>query len=507
MMRSAKAFFLALALGGATFAQTQAGAAGAPDADKAGAYYHFAMGRLYAEMAVSDGNPGRQSEYISKAIDNYKEALKLAPTESLILGELTDLYIQTGHIQDAIAEAEALLKENPKNLEARRMLGRIYTRAIASGQNGNIDQSMVQNAIDQYKQIATQDPKDADSWVMLGRLYTAATDTNKAEDAFNQALKAEPDNEDAQTLLAMLYADRGDLPKAIERLKALAEKNPNDRTLSALADVYERDNDYKSAADALRRAAAMAPDDDHIQSDLAFDLLRSDQLDEALKLYEGFADDDPRDPQNFFRIAQIYRLKKDLVKARQALNRAKQLEPTNVDIQVEDITLLDAEGRTGEAIAQLKAMLDRSERPSYPAAFAGVRAQLLERLGMLYRSTEQYSDAVTAFKQAAELNKDEAPRLAVLVVETYRMARDTASAQREAEAALKQFPDDHLMRADLYSGMGKVDEAVAEIKANAKGQLDREAEFQIAELYEKAKRWADESKALDAAEKLCTADD
>jgi tetratricopeptide (TPR) repeat protein len=506
MMRSVNAFFLALALACACSAQSPAGATGAPDANRSGAYYHFAMGRLYAEMAMSDGNPSKQSEYISKAIDNYEQALKLDPAESMILGELTDLYIETGHIQDAIAEAEGLLKDNPNNLEARRMLGRIYTRAMA-GQNGNIDQAMVANAIEQYKQIVAADPKDADSWVMLGRLYSVSNDSTKAEDAFKQALQADPSNEDAQTLVAMLYADHGDLQRAIDTLKALADKNPNERTLSALADVYERNNDYKNAADALQRAAALDPEDDHVQSDLAFDLLRSDQLDKALALYQSFADDDPRDAQNFFRVAQIYRLKHDLVKARQALTRAKQLDPNNVDIGVEDVTLLDAEGRTGEAITQLKALLDRTQRPSYSEQYASIRATLLERLGMLYRGTEQYTDAVAAFKQAADFNKDEAPRLDVLIVETYRLAKDPASAQREADAALKQFPDDHLMRADLYSGMGKVDEAVAEIKANAKGQLDREADFQIAEIYEKAKRWADEAKALDAAEKLCATDD
>ena len=101
------------------------------------------MGRLYAEMAASDGAQANQSEFVSKAIEHYRQALKLDPSASMILAELTDLYIQSGHVQDAIAEAEDLLKDNPNNLDARRMLGRIYTRAISNAQNGNLDQSMV----------------------------------------------------------------------------------------------------------------------------------------------------------------------------------------------------------------------------------------------------------------------------------------------------------------------------------------------------------------------------
>ena len=136
MIRSAKALLLAGSLCFACFAQsstprnsakpqTAASPATAPD-DKSGAYYHFAMGRLYALLAGAEGS----KEDIAKAIENYQEALKLDPSASIIFEELTDLYIQTGRLQDAVTQAEDLLKKDPENLDARRMLGRIYTRMI-----------------------------------------------------------------------------------------------------------------------------------------------------------------------------------------------------------------------------------------------------------------------------------------------------------------------------------------------------------------------------------------
>jgi tetratricopeptide (TPR) repeat protein len=178
-----------------------------------------------------------------------------------------------------------------------------------------------------------------------------------------------------------------------------------------------------------------------------------------------------------------------------------------VDVAVEDVTLLDAEGKSGEAVSQLKGLLDRSARQTYSPPLAAIRATLLERLGMLYRNTEQYSQAVDAFKQAGDLDGESAPRMAVLIVETYRMARDLPAAQREAEAAMAKFPKERMMRAELLGGLGKVDEAVAEVRANASGEPDREAQLEIAQIYEKGKRWTDMGKALDAAEKLCTSDD
>ena len=211
-----------VAMGYAQTAQTPSATTNAPD-DKAGAYYNFAMGRLYAELAAADGG---KNDYVSKAIQHYQEALKLDPSDSLIFEELTDLYIQTNRLRDAVAQAEDMLKQNPDNLDARRMLGRIYTRMVGDSQPGKIPEEYLRKAVEQYQKITEKDPNDAESWVMLGRLYRASNKSPESEKAYNQALKADPDNEDALTGLAMLYADLGDTKAAIEKLKAVTDKSP-----------------------------------------------------------------------------------------------------------------------------------------------------------------------------------------------------------------------------------------------------------------------------------------
>src|SRR5215472_4240434 len=239
MIRSAKALLYVVPMGCLMYAQTpqarptETPAPAAADQNKAGAYYNFAMGRLYAELAASEGN---KNDYVNKAILHYKEALKLDPSSPIIFEELTDLYIQTNHLADAVSQAEEILKQNPDNLDARRMLGRIYTRMIPENQPGRIDEKYVRNAIEQFQKITQKEPKDAESWVMLGRLYRVSNNSPDAEKAFNAALEADPTNEDALTGLASLYADLGDSRRAIEKLKALAEKTPNERTVGVLAE-------------------------------------------------------------------------------------------------------------------------------------------------------------------------------------------------------------------------------------------------------------------------------
>src|SRR5580658_3592992 len=75
--------------------------------DRASAYYAFSMAHLYAEMAGAYGNRG---EYVNKAIDFYKQAIKADPTASYISEELSEFYVQTGQLEKALQEANDLLK-------------------------------------------------------------------------------------------------------------------------------------------------------------------------------------------------------------------------------------------------------------------------------------------------------------------------------------------------------------------------------------------------------------
>src|SRR5271154_366190 len=127
-------------------------------ADKAAAYYDYSLGHLYSELAAAYGNRG---EYFSKAADAYRAALKADPSATFIAEELSDLYIQSGRLREAVLDAEDALKQNPNDLNSRRLLARIYTHLIGDSQTNQIDADMVKKAIEQYQKITESDPKDA----------------------------------------------------------------------------------------------------------------------------------------------------------------------------------------------------------------------------------------------------------------------------------------------------------------------------------------------------------
>jgi tetratricopeptide (TPR) repeat protein len=471
--------------------------------DKAAAYYHYSLGHLYGELAAQYNNRG---EYLNKAIDNFRQAMKADPEASFIAEELSDLYIQSGRLREAVTDAEEAIKQNPNDLNSRRILARIYTRLIGDSQQGKINEEMVRKATEQYQRIAERDPKDVETLLMLGRLYKVQQKSPEAEKVYKQALEQDPANEDALTGLAMVYADLGDNRQAADMLRRVAEKSPNARTLLQLASSYEQMREYALAAQTLKKALEMNPPNPaEVRRAMAQDLLMADQLDEALKSFEELVKEEPNDTFSWLRISQIHRQKKNNAKAWEAANKAKELSPGSLEVRFNEVALLEAEGKTTEGIKILKDLLDQTQRRNYNPGERANRVALYERLGVLYRSVDRTEEAVECFRQIAALDADLAARASAQAVETYRQAKEYTKADQESAAALQKHPQDRtlqLVRSNLLADLGRTEEAIAITKKMLTGRDDRDAYVTLAQLYEKAKKFDDMAKAIDQAEKL-----
>lgn len=489
-----------IAVGIATAAQMAAQTApAAKPVDKAAAYYHYTLGHMYAEQA------GNKGDFLNRAIENLKLALKADPSATFISEELSDLYVQSGRLREASQDAEEALKVNPSDLSARRILGRIYTRMIGDSQQNKVNEEMLRKAIEQYSKIVEVEPKDYDSWLMLGRLHKVAQNSVESEKAYKKILDNDPNNEDALTGLAVVYADLGDSQRSSELLKRLTDKNPSPRTLMALASQYEQMREFGLAAETLRRALELQPENADLKKAFAQNLLMGDKFDEALKVYNEVVAADAKDWQSHLRISQIYRQKKDFAKAREASSRALALEPKNLEVQYNEVNILEAEGKQAQAITVLKDLVIATAKRSYSSGEKTNRALLLERLGLMYRGAEKYEDAVATFRQIADLDTGLGGRSAAQVVDTYRTAKQFDKALAEADAAVKKYPEDRLLlsvRASILADVGRADDAAAELKKLLDGKNDRETYITLAQIYEKAKNYTEMEKAVDAAAKL-----
>ena len=462
------------------------------------------MAHLDAELAGAYGNRG---EYVNKAIDFYKAAIKADPTASYIGEELSEFYVQTGQLDKATQQAEDLLKANPANNEARKVLARIYSRGIGDPDQGKIDQTMLKNAIEQYQKITRQDPKDTESLAMLARLYRISHDEAAAEKAYRQVLAIDPNDEDSLNGLAMVYADRGDLPNAIALLKQAIEKNQDPRMVVMLAEFYEQIKDYSNAADTMKQALALTNDNVRVRRAMAVDLLAAGRFDEALTVFRQLATDDPKNVPLQLQIAELLERKHDFAGAAAALAKAKSIENSS-QVRFAEAELFRMQGKTAEATAALQALVNDTKKDSYTDAEKKDRIGMLNSLGTMQVDLGKTQEAVTAFREIAALDPALTPSVEGKIIETWKSGKDYKQARLEADSALKKFPSDRgvvLEHALLLADLGQTDQAINEVKALADWSKDRDILVALAQIQDKARRFEDERKTLDSADALSTA--
>jgi tetratricopeptide (TPR) repeat protein len=477
--------------------------------DKAAAYYHYTLAHMYEEMVTAYG----RSDLAVKAGEEYRLAIEADPSSEFLTSALAELYVKTGRIADAVREAQDIIKRDPKNLEAHKLLGRIYLRSLGDMPGGSGSDNILKLAIDQYEQIVKLDPDSVDDHLLLGRLYRLNNDMQKAEAELKTAIKLDPSSEEAVTTLAMLYTDEGDTGHALKVLSSIPDSARSAKLYSALGAAYEQRKDYKDAIDAYKHAIVLDRDNLDAIRGLAENLLNDGQLEAALEQYKVIADSNPEDAQTYVRIAEIYRRQGKYDQALENLKRADTLVPDTMDVPYSMAAVYQAQGRYDEAIKLLQDLLKKTDKSDAGTSQAdrNNRAIFVERLGMIYREQENYSAAVDTFRKMLTLGDENARSGYQEIIDTYREAKEWPQATAAAKEAVQKMPDDRDLRMVLDAQLadtGQVDQSVADIRSMLKGgPEDRDVYIRLAIIYTRAKRWSDAEEALNKAEQISTKTD
>ena len=479
--------------------------------DKAAAYYHYTLAHMYEEMVTAYG----RSDLATKATEEYRLAIEADPSSEFLTSSLAELYVKTGRIADAVREAQDIIKRDPNNLEAHKLLGRIYLRSLGDMPGGNGSDNILKLAIEQYQEIVKLDPQSVDDHLLLGRLYRLSNDFSKAEGELNTAIKLDPSSEEAVTTLAMLYTDQGDTVHALKVLSSIPDSARSAKLYSALGAAYEQRKDYKSAIDAYKHAVMLDRDNLDAIRGLAENLLNDGQLDAALEQYKVIADSNPEDAQSYLQIAEIYRRQSKFDLALEALKKADALAPDSAGVPYNMAVIYQAQGRYDDAARLLMDLIKKTERASEVGtsqADRNNRAIFIERLGMIYREQENYPAAIDTFRKMLTLGDENARQGYQEIIDTYRDSKQWPQATAAAKEAVQKLPNDRDLRMVLdaqLADMGEFDQAVADIRSMLKnGPDDRDVYVRLGIIYTRAKRWSDASQSLDKAEQLSTkADD
>ncbi|MGZ4836029.1 MAG: tetratricopeptide repeat protein [Terriglobales bacterium] len=472
--------------------------------DHAAAYYHYAMAHMYEELVAMYGRP----EYANKAIDEYRLAIENDPASEYLNSGLAELYAKTGRIRDAVVEAQEIVKRDPNNLEARKLLGRIYLRSLPDSQVGTQSQEILKRAIEQYEAICRLEPKNVEDHVLLGRLYRLNNELLKAENEFKTAVSLDPGSEEALTTLAYLYNEEGDSARAAQVLKSVPDSQRSSKLYSALGYTYEQQKDYKNAIAAYKKAV----DSDHDNLDairgLAQNLMNDNQTEAALEQYQTIVESDPHDVQSLMRIAEIQRRAGKFDDALVTLKKAEGEVQDSLEVPYNMAVIYQAQGKFDDAIQILNNLLQKSDKAdgNYTPGERNNRAVFLERLGTIYRDTGKTQLAAATFRKMLTLGDDNVSRGYQQLIDTYREAKQWKEATAVSQEAVSKVPKDRNLKmvlAGQLADTGQADQGLSLMKGMLKGTAeDREVYISLAQMYGRLKRWPEAEEALNKAAQL-----
>jgi tetratricopeptide (TPR) repeat protein len=465
---------------------------------KSDLYYYFTLGHTLEQQYEMTS----RAELATESIDAYKKALALDPASSVVLERLAEIEAKSQHIREGVADAQEALKIDPKNVEAHRLLARIYVRTLGDMAAGDVQKESLDKAIAEFEAILKLQPDDSYSALWLARLYRFENAHDASEKVLRGILQHDPDNGQALEQLSQLLIDEGRSQEAVTLLSQAAGDSSSPDLYDLLGDAYSQQKDYAKAEDSYRKAVEEEPEEASHRHGLGQALIAQDKYAEALEQFKKLSELEPGTADNYLRMAELYRRLGQFDQAETSLLRAKQLSPGSLEVLFNEALLYEDQGRYDDAV---KVLSD---------AIAGMKAQaggnsssalgiLYEQLGRAYRQAQNYPAAIDTFREMAKLGGDSQKRAQMLLIDTYRENRDIDRAIAETKKALADSPKDPNLTvtlAMLYGEKRDAEQATKLLQGLLKGNDgDQEIYVDIAQVQERGRQYPEAEQSAEKA--------
>ncbi|MBQ1767210.1 MAG: PEP-CTERM system TPR-repeat protein PrsT, partial [Aquincola sp.] len=380
---------------------------------------------LLASAQMARGQHGKAAELMQAAL-----AAQDTPTVRTALGLSL---LGSGQGRAAIPQLEAALKKDPTQDRAAMALTGLY---LGHGQPAK--------ALALAERLVQQQPRQAALYNLLGNARWRNGQTEPARAAFEEALKLDPRLVPPQVNLARLDVQAGRFDAASQRLAALIARD--DRNVDAMMEMAQVARRQQRAADAqrwLEKAAASAEGRDVRPALALVDLLlQSGRAEAAMEPLRKLGAKAPQNLAVLLAEARVRLAVADAAGARNTLATATRVANFDAPVQVEIARLqLAAANAEGAAYSLQKAL---SGQPGHLPALA-LQAELALRRGDLPQAEQQA-------RQIAQL----APTRAI----GYSLQADVLMARQQPAAALELYRKAHAVEPStdtairLFSALG-----------------------------------------------------
>jgi tetratricopeptide (TPR) repeat protein len=356
-----------------------------------------------------------------------------------------------GQRQEAIRTLRALVDTDPKNADARLLLGSLL-----------MEEGDRAGSIEQLTSAVRLKPKSAEAENALGEAYNNFGDSPGARAAFAKAVSIDPRYATGQLNFGQALLVAGDAPKAAEHLdQAIHLLGHNDDAADAhylRAKICAAQGEAQRAAEHLEQAVSIRPNFAAAWSDLG--QARRTLLDDAgaLGAFQRAVDSNQNDAVAQYRLGAEYLRQSQPHLAVQHLEKANQLNATDQSTLNSLQIALRQDGRTGDADRvkqKLSELLIEKDRVNQNQ----LKAVKLNNEGVEFQKSGDLQRAVAKYREAANLYPEHVGIRVNYAVALLRLGQ-WAEGLDELHQAMQREPGNEQIRATLK-------DALAQAPANA----------------------------------------
>jgi len=404
--------------------------------DKNFADAHYALAQTYARVGS-----------YSLAYAEFRRTVDLAPNNFKARIDLGNMLLAGGRLDDAAAQANAVLAAEPDDADTHALLARI---AFKRGQK-----DLALKEIHRALELAPDEAALHEALAMMETTDTSQTGAVEAE--LKKSVALAPKSVSAKLLLAEFYIKSSRWAEAEQMSRDAISTDPkNLPARETLAQVFLKQGNEPKALEVLRQASSDLPDDPHAVRIVADYYVETRQVDKARAEFESLATKYPKSLNLQEAYVRILLETKDYGTAQKVMTGLMKSNARDPQVSALNGVLLLLNGKTNDAVSALQTAANGAPKDAFVQYWLGKAAL----------TAGDPTLAEKSFRQAVQLN----PGALNAEDELARIATQRGDMNLLAEVADKtiavapQSPAGYVWRATLEVNHNAMDKAEADLK-------------------------------------------
>ena len=308
---------------------------------------------------------------------------------------------EKGNLDAAFDLLQHCIKINPQAAEAYYFLAQYYQ--ILRGDSTNL-----KTAQQYILKAAELEPDNATFLETVAQSYISQAEYEKAIPVVEQLYNQDKSREELLEMLFELYQQTDNTDKAIETLNRLeAAEGKSERLSYAKSEIYTKTGDKKAAIAEMQELARQYPNDLNYKGMYADMLLRNDEEQQALKLYNEILAEEPDNTRAQVSLRSYYRVQGEIEKAD----------------SLTEVILLNKNTTNEQRIYLMRQMVADSERTD------GDSTQILNMFHKMLAVPQKNADIATLCAAYMDLKKMPRDSVRAMLQTVLSIAPDNAAAR------------------------------------------------------------------------------